>query len=242
MFYGIWRLPLRDSQRVGPGVKEALRGVQTNHSMSQHRYRQNKVKREHSIVEGLLPILERIASTPGVQSVTPGRISPRSRPGSPGIRFQYPTESGLKLLARSNVAVQEVFVVTDEPDRVIERLQSAGILQAKQTAPGRAEGNAGRGGAKRSAVDRADADRADVDGTGEGGADAGRAEAEPNREKTPKAKRARRNKPRRGRKEAARPKEAAPQPVASTWSEILERHERLLVFEERLLKERLPDV
>lgn len=202
-------------------VKEARVEVQTNPNMSQHRYRQNKVKREHSIIEGLLPLLERIASTPGVQSVTPGRISPRSRPGSPGIRFQYRTESGIKLLARSNVAVQEVFVVTDEPDQVVERLRSAGILEAKRAAPGRAGADAG--------------------GKVEEGNDARDSKAPPDRRSAPAAKGARRRRPGRRRAGAARPhgEEAAPPFTArSPWSEILERHEQLLELEKRL-EERL---
>lgn len=172
--------------------------------MSQHRYRQKKVKREHSIIEGLLPVLERIASLPGVQSVTPGRIKPRSRPGAPGLRFQYVTETGLKLLGRSNAAVQEVFVVTDEPERVLEQFRAEGLLE-----PGRAQ-EPGR-----------EPEPARAPRRGKGG-DQGAAPA-PTR---PPARRQRKA----ARPELARP----PQAPASAWKEILERHQQLLELEQRL--------
>lgn len=211
--------------------------------MAQHRYRQNKVKREHSIIEGLLPTLERIASLPGVHGVTPGRIRPRSRPGPPGIRLQYLTETGFKLLARSNTAVQEVFVVANEPGPVIDRLRGAGILQGdgNDSVPARRGGrNADR---SRSAERSENAEHRRETGPAEA-SPAGTPEAEPLDEELANAEHA---KPGLQRTRTTRPKKAGPrkprirrkseeprQPASSIWNEILERHEQLLELEQRL--------
>lgn len=96
--------------------------------MAPHRHRQNKVKREHTIIEGLLPLLQRAGELDEVTSITPGRISPRARSGATGLFFQYKTDTGLKLIGRSNTAVQEVFVVTDDPERTLEALVGREIV------------------------------------------------------------------------------------------------------------------
>lgn len=88
------------------------------------KFRAKGVKREHNIIHGLLPILEEIAAHPKVTAVIPGRISV-TRSNTPGarVRLQTSTLSGIKLGARSGSAAQEVFVVTAEPDQVIEDLR-----------------------------------------------------------------------------------------------------------------------
>lgn len=96
--------------------------------MAQHRYRHHKVKREHTIIEGLLPLFISIGELEEVRSIIPGRINQRSRTGEGGLFFQYETETGLKLLGRSKLAVQEVFVVTDQPENVLDALISRGIV------------------------------------------------------------------------------------------------------------------
>ena len=100
----------------------------------QHRHRRNKIKREHTIIDGILPALEQIAAHPGVQAITPGRIKQRSGNRSNDLSFQYRTETGLKLIARSNRAVQEVFVVTDRPEAVLADLVTAGLVTAEPAA------------------------------------------------------------------------------------------------------------
>lgn len=218
--------------------------------MSQHRYRQKKVKREHSIIEGLLPVLERIASLPGVQSVTPGRINPRSRPGSPGVRFQYVTETGLKLLGRSNAAVQEVFVVTDEPERVLEQLRAEGLVEVA-----RDSGQPPQAEQPRKARRSPDPPQAGAAPAGNRAAPRGAAASSPARiaaagsEDEPSQEGARGRGDSRGRqaapgpgrpqarrqRKAARPQKARPpQSPTSVWSEIVERHERLLELERQL--------
>lgn len=108
--------------------------------MAQHRYRQNKIKREHTIIDGILPILEGIAVHPHVQGVTPGRIYRRSGNRKAAVTFQYKTEAGIKLLARSGTAVQEVFVVTDRPDEVLADLENRRLVapaDRRNYAPGK---------------------------------------------------------------------------------------------------------
>jgi len=56
-----------------------------------------------------------------VQGIIPGRIS-KSKAGKEKlqIRFQYITDSGAKLIARGSKVVQEVFVITKEPEKIQE--------------------------------------------------------------------------------------------------------------------------
>ncbi|NJE02447.1 DUF2103 domain-containing protein [Thermococcus sp. JdF3] len=84
------------------------------------------VKREHHFLKGLEKPLERIAAIPGVKKVIPGRIYASDSRGFE-IKVTRETPAGLKLVAKSNGSVQEVFLVVDraERDRVrseIERL------------------------------------------------------------------------------------------------------------------------
>jgi hypothetical protein len=65
-------------------------------------------------LEGLIPVLKRLASIPGVVTVTPAVIS-RVRGRSPSLRLRVstPISGGHKLLARRGASAQEVFVVTE---------------------------------------------------------------------------------------------------------------------------------
>ena len=88
------------------------------------RHRTKGVKREHGIIAGLLPVLERIATNPAVATITPGRIRvTRAATPSLELRFGTATISGLKLTARRGTTAQEVFLVTSQPDAVVEFLQ-----------------------------------------------------------------------------------------------------------------------
>ncbi len=81
------------------------------------RHRVKGVKREHRVVAGLLPILERIAAHPSVSGVIPGRITvTRGATPSLQLRLGPPTITGFKLTARRLTAAQEVFVVTGDPE------------------------------------------------------------------------------------------------------------------------------
>lgn len=93
-----------------------------------HRYRAGKIKREHTIIPGVLPLLEQVAAHPRVSAVIPGPIYPKSAATRTHLSYQYLTESGFKLLARNTNAVQEVFVVTAHPDQVRDDLAADGLL------------------------------------------------------------------------------------------------------------------
>lgn len=49
-----------------------------------------------------------------------------------GLSFQYFTPSGLKLIGRSSGAAQEIFVISQQPDQVLEALQHQGFLPKKE--------------------------------------------------------------------------------------------------------------
>lgn len=87
------------------------------------KFRSKGVKREHNIIQGLLPVLERIAANAEVDAVIPGRIKvTQSTISRVKLKIQTRTISGLKLGARSGRASQEVFVVTSHPDAVADFL------------------------------------------------------------------------------------------------------------------------
>jgi len=75
-------------------------------------------------IEGLIPLLKRLADRPGIDTVTPAVIS-RVRGRSEGLRLRVstPITGGHKLVARRGSSAQEVFVVTDwSRDRLQEQL------------------------------------------------------------------------------------------------------------------------
>ena len=80
------------------------------------RYFRKGVKREHHLLKGLEKPLEEIASIPGVKKVIPGRIYASDSRGFE-IKVTRETRTGLKLVAKSDGSVQEVFLVVDKADR-----------------------------------------------------------------------------------------------------------------------------
>ncbi|WP_297512449.1 DUF2103 domain-containing protein [Thermococcus sp.] len=74
------------------------------------------VKREHHFLKGLEKPLEEIASIPGVKKVIPGRIYASDSRGFE-IKVTRETQTGLKLVAKSDGSVQEVFLVVDKAER-----------------------------------------------------------------------------------------------------------------------------
>jgi hypothetical protein len=75
---------------------------------------QGKLKIEHSIIEGLRDILERlIEATPEIRSVIPGVIRKvRDARGEVQIHITVPTSNGWKAIALSAGARQELFIST----------------------------------------------------------------------------------------------------------------------------------
>ncbi|HEU4963534.1 MAG TPA: DUF3886 domain-containing protein [Bacilli bacterium] len=96
----------------------------------QHRHRDKKVKKMHSIIGGYAKVFDGIGEIEQVRSVITGVIS-LHKSESEELTFQYFTDSGLKLLAKTTDAIQEVFVVTDEKQRVLEELYGRGFLEER---------------------------------------------------------------------------------------------------------------
>lgn len=73
-----------------------------------------KLKIEHSIIDGVRPMLERLlARNPEIRAVIPGRISPvRDAKGEVKARVTVPTQNGWKAIALAAGARQELFIST----------------------------------------------------------------------------------------------------------------------------------
>ena len=86
---------------------------------------QGKLKIEHSIIEGLRPVLERLLkdNASSIRSVIPGVIRPvRDARGEPTIRVTVPTTNGWKAIALSAGARQELFVSTGLEKQELQKL------------------------------------------------------------------------------------------------------------------------
>lgn len=81
------------------------------------KHRRNKVKREHGIIQDALTWLEELSRSPEVSDIIPGVIEV-SRSPERGIVYKYETQTGCKILLKSNGSIQEAFVVTKRPDLV----------------------------------------------------------------------------------------------------------------------------
>ncbi len=88
-----------------------------------------KLKIEHSIIDGLRPVLERLLKdNSDIRSVIPGVIRPvRDAKGKPSIRITVPTSNGWKAIALSAGARQELFVSTSMTKEDLEQLLRAAI-------------------------------------------------------------------------------------------------------------------
>lgn len=75
---------------------------------------QGKLKIEHSIIDGVRGMLERLLEqNPEIRSVIPGVIKPvRDAKGEIKVRVTVPTTNGWKAIALSQGARQELFIST----------------------------------------------------------------------------------------------------------------------------------
>jgi hypothetical protein len=94
------------------------------------RAEKGKLKIEHSIIDGLRPVLERLLRGQSeIRAIIPGVIRPvRDAKGEPAIRVTVPTATGWKAIALSAGARQELFISTPLPKPELENL----IRQALQ--------------------------------------------------------------------------------------------------------------
>lgn len=79
-----------------------------------HRHRNSKIKIEHTILPGIFDLLLKIVEKPYVKSIIPGRIKKAKVSSPPTIDITVRTENGVKMIARSGKAVQEIFVVIEK--------------------------------------------------------------------------------------------------------------------------------
>lgn len=96
----------------------------------QHRHREKGVKKMHSIIGDYEAVLDQIGTIPGVRSVITGTISP-NKSETEEITFQYFTDSGIKLLAKTTEAVQELFLVCENKQTVLQELHARGHLRER---------------------------------------------------------------------------------------------------------------
>src|ERR1700677_1562390 len=72
-----------------------------------------KLKIEHSILDSLRPVLDRLVFREEIRSIIPGVIRPvRDAKGPVKIHITVPTQNGWKAIGLSNGARQELFVST----------------------------------------------------------------------------------------------------------------------------------
>src|ERR1700740_2695403 len=91
----------------------------------------DRLKVEHSIIDGVRGILEDLlSSNPEIRSVIPGVIRPvRDARGKIRVRVTVPTQNGWKAIALSAGARQELFISTDMTREAIEAaLTKAGAV------------------------------------------------------------------------------------------------------------------
>lgn len=92
---------------------------------------QGKLKIEHSIIDGLRPVLERLLrDQSGIRSVIPGVIRRvRDARGPASIRVTVPTTNGWKAIALSAGARQELFISTSLPKEELEELLKEALFR-----------------------------------------------------------------------------------------------------------------
>jgi hypothetical protein len=89
---------------------------------------QNKLKVEHSIIDGVRGLLERLlADNPStIRSVVPGVIRPvRDARGRIRVHVTVPTTNGWKAIALSAGARQELFISTSLDKEALEKALAA---------------------------------------------------------------------------------------------------------------------
>ena len=91
----------------------------------------DRLKIEHSIIDGVRPILEELlVATPEIRSIIPGVIRPvRDARGKVKMRVTVPTQNGWKAIALSAGARQELFISTEmTQDQLEAAFAKAGAL------------------------------------------------------------------------------------------------------------------
>lgn len=86
----------------------------------------NKLKIEHSIIDGLRPVLERLLLSDEIRLIVPGVIKiVRDARGPVKIRVTVPVQNGWKAIALASGARQELFISTALSQAQLEALIEA---------------------------------------------------------------------------------------------------------------------
>jgi hypothetical protein len=81
-----------------------------------------KLKIEHSILDSLRPVLDRLVTRDDIRSIIPGVIRPvRDAKGTVKIHITVPTQNGWKAIGLSNGARQELFISTAMSEEQLAR-------------------------------------------------------------------------------------------------------------------------
>jgi len=92
------------------------------------RANQNKLKIEHSIIDGLRPVLERLLASEQIRLIVPGVIrSVRDARGTVKIRVTVPVQNGWKAIALAAGARQELFISTGMAQAELEMLIASAL-------------------------------------------------------------------------------------------------------------------
>ena len=90
-----------------------------------------KLKIEHSILDNLRPVLDRLVQLDDIRSIIPGVIRPvRDAKGPVKIRITVPTQNGWKAIALANGARQELFISTEMTQEQLARVLQDAIEAA----------------------------------------------------------------------------------------------------------------
>ena len=100
--------------------------------MSDMRRRDGKLKVLHTIIGDFGKTLRNVAELEEVDAILTGTISP-SKSYKETLTFQYFTDNGLKLLAKTTTAVQEIFIVTASPELLLDEMTKSGFLYEERT-------------------------------------------------------------------------------------------------------------
>ncbi len=89
-----------------------------------------KLKIEHSILDSLRPVLERLVARDDIRSIIPGVIRPvRDAKGPVKIRITVPTQNGWKAIGLCDGARQELFISTAMPEKELASAIKEAIAQ-----------------------------------------------------------------------------------------------------------------
>jgi hypothetical protein len=86
------------------------------------KYRNNKIKQEHSMIKGLKRLLNKLAKLDCVKSIVPGVIARGKTTKELHLTVQYEVEGGIKTIAKGN-GIQEVFILCDDVEKVKEAIK-----------------------------------------------------------------------------------------------------------------------